>query len=80
MPLQSKQLLQAYAKLQNELIQANAETLSQLSFANAYMLHITVMMLDLWEPKRLEAAQNLLYSLEEEINNEILNRSGPMVL
>ena len=76
LPLKSKQLLQAYAKLQGELIQAHGETLNQLTFANAHMLHITVMMLDLRESERLEAARTLLYSLEEEINNEILNRSA----
>lgn len=65
-------ILENYTELQKDILQAKVKGVSPYVFTRPHTLHLTVLMLDLRDPGKLELAKKTLQSLERMVLEDYL--------
>lgn len=74
--MKSTSIIQNYQELQKDILAAKIKGVSPYVFTKAHQHHLTVLMLDLSDPAKLDLAKKTLQSLETTILQDFLGAKG----
>ena len=75
-PVKDDNFTKNYEELRKDIIDSKIKGVTPISFTKSHMHHLTVLMLDLSDPLKLELAKKTLQSLEKTILEDHLGARG----